>query len=121
MADTKRWTPDEWLQGFAALSPEDQNIVRARLLQGEEKSEAGSRCDPAAMMEQMMGRMAGQGSDVTGMCKTMMEKIAEGAGPMGMCQQMMRKKEDNCCWTVLARMNRSQSGGAAKGDPMDAT
>ena len=96
MADTKRWTPDEWLKAFAALSPEDQDIVRARLLQGKEPSESGSSCDPAAMMERLMGRMTGQGSDVTGMCKTMMQKIAEKAGPMAMCQQM-GKKEDNCC------------------------
>ena len=78
MTETKTCTAEELLAGFAQLSPEDQGKVRAELGKGATADQAGSCCDPAAMMEQMMGKMKAGGCDPMAMCKEMMEKEQAG-------------------------------------------
>jgi len=82
MNETKTCTAEQLLAGFARLSPEDQELVRAKLGRGEKAEEAGSPCDPNAMMEQKMARMKAGGCDPMAMCKGMMEKKPAGDRPV---------------------------------------
>jgi hypothetical protein len=96
MSETKGTTADQLLEEFAALSPEDQEAVRARLLKGQMPDKGGACCEPAAMM-QMMEKMTAKGSAPMAMCKEMMAKMGGGQNPMAMCQQMRQGNEGECC------------------------
>ena len=85
MSETKTCTPEELLAGFAKLSPDDQERVRAALGTGAAPDQAGPCCDPAAMMEQMMGRMKANGADPMAMCKEMMGKKPWGDRSAAAC------------------------------------
>ena len=78
MTETKTCTAEQLLAGFAQLSPEDQEKVRAKLGEGATADPTGPCCDPTAMMEQMMGKMKTGGCDPMAMCKELMEKKQAG-------------------------------------------
>ena len=80
MTETKTCTAEQLLAGFAQLSPEAQEKVRAELGKGATMDQAGSCCDPTAMMEQMMGKLKAGGFDPMAMCKEMMGKKQAGDG-----------------------------------------
>lgn len=78
MANPTSCTPEKLLAGFAALSPEDQERVRAELLKGAGAHPEQVCCDPAAMLEQMMAELKETGGDPIAMCKKMMGKKLPG-------------------------------------------
>ena len=74
MANPTSCTPEKLLAGFAALSPEDQERVRAELLKGAAAHPEQACCDPAAMLAQMVAELREEGCDPIAMCKKMMGK-----------------------------------------------
>ena len=93
MTETTICTVEELLAGFAKLSSEDQGKVRAKFGKGATADRADSCCDPAAMMEQMMGKMKAEGCDPMAMCKEMMGKKQSGDSSAAPCCD----GKEGCC------------------------
>ena len=93
MTETKSCTAEQLFAGFAQLSPEDQQKVRAELGTGSTVDPSGSCCDPTTMMAQMMGKMKAGGCDPMAMCKEMMEKKQAGDRSAASCCD----GKEGCC------------------------
>jgi len=74
MTNPTSCTPEKLLAGFAALSPEDQERVRAELLKGAAAHPEQICCDPAAMMAELKKK----GCDRLATCRKMMGKELSG-------------------------------------------
>ena len=72
-------TRDEFLKAFAAMSPGDQEAIRAEITGKGKRQEAGATCCPTELMGKVM------------------EKMKAGGNPMSMCKEMMKKMAGECC------------------------
>ena len=72
-------TRDEFLKAFAAMSPQDQEAIRAEITGKGKRQEAGATSSPTDLMGKVM------------------EKMKAGGNPMSMCKEMMKKMAAECC------------------------
>ncbi len=102
-------TREEFLKAFGEMPPEDQEAIRAELLEGAASEKEVPLGSPMAMMQHMMQQMQSSG-DPMAMCKEMMgkmqaggdmykqmmEKMQTGGDPMALCKEMMGKMKGGC-------------------------